>query len=176
MPVQVMACVSHLENFQTVKFGDITTTFYEHQEVHNQINQVYFAFSSSHTHQSTFFDRLRRPDTMRLIYYFTIMITIMRNLVCDSKLFGSEPKIDNFHSIGSVRYCGAHTYSVDEIDAAAKKACEWAITKKSCVFKLFCREAGSYYTGNAEHSTSEYKLVKHSTINKYRLTKARCGF
>ncbi|RKF95996.1 hypothetical protein GcM1_045003, partial [Golovinomyces cichoracearum] len=136
-----MACASHLENFQTVKFGDITTTFYEHQEVHNQINRVYFAFSSSHTHQSTFSDRLRRPDTMRLIYYFTIMITIMRNLVCDSKLFGSKTlKKATFQTIGSARYCLIATYPVKEIDDGAKKACDWAINGQSCVSKFFCRE------------------------------------
>ncbi|RKF58093.1 hypothetical protein GcC1_185035 [Golovinomyces cichoracearum] len=105
---------------------------------------------------------------MRLIYYFTIMITIIRNLVCGSNLLSSKPPIKfTLQSIGSAVFCGIHEYPVAEIDEAAKKACKWAISGQSCVSRALCLKTGSLYRGTDGHNTNEHRLVQHRMKSKF---------
>ncbi|RKF83348.1 hypothetical protein GcM1_160009 [Golovinomyces cichoracearum] len=110
---------------------------------------------------------------MRPIFYFTIMITVIKNFVCGGFVSRSKPSTEyTFQTIGSNIICGGQSLPAAHIDIAARKACDSAIPSKSCVSRFFCPKKISLYTGTDENdrndkAANEYLSVIHSVKSKF---------
>ncbi|RKF83811.1 hypothetical protein GcM1_06389 [Golovinomyces cichoracearum] len=110
---------------------------------------------------------------MRPIFYFTVMITVLKNLVYGGFVSRSKPPTEyTFLPFGSDVRCGPYRNSATEINAAAKIACESAIPKKSCLSRFFCRKKVSLYTGTDkddrnDNDANKYLSVIHSVKSKF---------
>ncbi|RKF83934.1 hypothetical protein GcM1_151014 [Golovinomyces cichoracearum] len=110
---------------------------------------------------------------MRPIFYFTIMITIIKNFVCGGSVSRSKPPTEyNFVPFDNNVFCGPYRNFASQINAAAKIACESAIQEISCVPKIFCRKKVSLYKGTDkndrnDNDANKYRSVEHSVKSQF---------